>query len=428
MDPVIPAINLFASDINEKEFGRVMPSQKAPASAQAQQTETLQDQPQTDARAHPEKLIAGRFSDADSPDSKKTAPSSIFIPTERTYEQAPKFWRSQSFSHLINGLALGDVDGDGKQETVILTPHAVHIYRWDNNRFVKVKIFDENRYRNLIGIDIADINQNGISELFVTSLNAQRNSLNSFVIERNGKDYKEIVTNSPWYYRVVELSGQGPLLFGQRQGTADDPFGDAIFEMVWNNNEYEPADQILPSRRANLMGFALGDVMNDGRDIAVSYNQSDYIRIIDGAGKVEWTGSENYGGSMLYFSLPRQDPGEIENPSYLPMRIDIRDLNADGKNEIIAVKNFELANRRLENFREFTNTQIELLSWNGLGLDADWKTRKVSGYISDFGIGDFDNDGRYELIAAVISRQGSIIGTTPKSYIIAYDLGPNPSS
>jgi len=45
-----------------------------------------------------------------------------------------------------------------------------------------------------------------------------------------------------------------------------------------------------------------------------------------------------------------------------------------------------------------------------------------NGYIRDFAIGDFDNDGEDEIVAAVISKSGSIIGTHPKSSVISYDL------
>ena len=57
MDQVIPGINLFASDINEKEFGRAMETRQAAPAAGPSSTQTVQSQ--TDARAHPDKLIVG---------------------------------------------------------------------------------------------------------------------------------------------------------------------------------------------------------------------------------------------------------------------------------------------------------------------------------------------------------------------------------
>ena len=72
MDQVIPKINLFATDINEKVFGRAMPSQKVAVPTQTPQDQTLEDQ--TDVRMHPEKLIAGGFQGVDTQETPATRP------------------------------------------------------------------------------------------------------------------------------------------------------------------------------------------------------------------------------------------------------------------------------------------------------------------------------------------------------------------
>jgi len=374
IEKVIPEINLVASDINEKVFGRIIPSKKVPVTSQG------------------------------------------------TWDQPGQFWKSQNFKHLINGMALGDIDDDGRIETVIITPRAVHIYRYEENRLVKTEEIPESRNKNFIGVDVADINGNGYAEIFVTSLNAQKNDLTSFVLEYNGQKFNKIVKKSPWYYRVAELPGRGRVLFGQRQKmTGDNPFLSAIFEMAWQNSDYVPENKLLPPKQANLTGFTFGNAMNIGQDVAVVYDKSDRIRIVEPSGKVVWTSSERYGGSTLYFLLPRIDR-ESENPLYLPMCIHIRDLDADGKYEVIAARNYGGTGRLLERFRKFTESHIEVLSWNGLGLADVWKTSKISGYIRDFEIGDFDNDGKDELVAAVIMKEGSMVLTTPESSLIAYEL------
>lgn len=408
MDEVIPKINLFATNINEKVFGRVLPVKTT--TAQPKKT-------QRDIQAHPEKLMQNGFAGEDQTDMTITT-----LP-KGSKKLSQEFWKSRNFKHLINGLALGDVDGDGKIETVIATPHEIHIYRSENNRFFKVKEIVKDRYKYFIGLDIADINNNGYPEIFVTSLNAHRNGVNSFVLEYNGQEYNRIVKKSYWYYRVVELPLRGKVLLGQKQKTGGpDPFSSNIFEMIWRDSEYEPETQIMRRNRANLMGFTLGDVMNNNQETAVAYNKSDNIQIMNQSGHVISRGSERYGGSTLYFNMPKSEAGEIENRLYLPMRILIKDLDGNGKYEIIAVKNHEITGNLLEQFRKYTGTQIESLSWDGIGLFSNWETRKISGHIRDYAFGDFDNDGKDELIAAVIIKEGTLVGTSPKSTIIAYDL------
>lgn len=412
IDEVIPKINNFAEEINEKVFGRVISSKKLPA----KQSLPVQSD---DIYAHPEKLVED-FAELESPGKKNDLNPEVIV--TRPQKSSREFWKSRNFRELINGIALGDVDRDGKVETVIITPDSVNIYRFENNRLSEIMKIDEDKYKIFIGVDVADINNNGYPEIFITSLNLQRNVINSIVFEYDGKNYTRIVDSCAWYYRVTELPGRGSVLFGQKQKTGGpDTFSSDIFEMAWNNTEYVPDRKVLPSNRANLMGFSLGDVMNDGGETVVAYDKSDYIRIINQSGRVLWSGNIHYGGSTHYYEMPAFEPGS-DNRQYYPMRMIVTDIDLDGKYEVIAVKNHELTGRLLKQLRKFKEAQIESLSWNGLGLITNWKTAKISGYIRDFGIGDFDNDGEDEIVAAVISKSGSIIGTRPKSSIISYDL------
>ena len=422
MDQVIPSINLFASDINEKEFGRVTETRRSAQAAGPSPVKTAPAQPNV--REHPDKLFSGGFSGPETSVQQNTLnPAFIATPgAQGSLKRGPEFWKSPNFKFLINGLAIGDVDGDGKIETIMARPQSVDIYRMENNRFYKVVELPENSTGSIIGVDVADINGNGIPEIFVTGLNALYNAVSSFVLEYNNQNYNEIVKDSRFYFRVVDLPARGSILFGQRQLSASDPFSSAIFEMTWHGSDYEPGNQILPSGRANLMGFAYGNVLNDGQDLAVAYDSSDHIRIFNAAGKEEWRGEEPYGGSMLHLVMPLSSPGDPGDLAYLPMRIRVLDIDADGKNEVIAANNREVTGRHLGRFRHFSNFQIEALSWNGLGLVTAWKTQKSSGRISDFTIGDFDNDGKDELVAAVILKEGSVVGTEKKSAVIAYDL------
>ncbi len=256
MDQVIPAVNLFASDINEKEFGRVVPSQRVPESSQAQKTQAFQDQPQTGARAHPEKLIAGGYSGGGIQESQKAAPGSAFIATQMSQSQSAQFWKSRNIKQRITGLALGDIDGDGKIETVIITDHSVEAYRFDNKRFLKIKTIAERSHDYLIGVDVADINGNGYPEIFVTALNPQREFVRSFVLEFDGKTFIEIVKKSNWYFRTVEMPERGKILLGQKQGL-NSPFDDRIYEMVWQNSEYDSAEPVMAPSSSQRTGPCL---------------------------------------------------------------------------------------------------------------------------------------------------------------------------
>jgi len=417
MDQVIPKINLFATDINEKVFGRAMPVRKAPVTSRTPQTQT--PEAQTDVQTHPEKLFADGFQSVDAQETQRLAPGLAFLASQEARSKSAQFWSSRNIRDRINGISIGDIDRDGKQETVIISERSVEAYRFEKNQFLKIKILAEHHLDNFIGGDVADINGNGYPEIFVTSLNPHKNMVNSFVLEFDGQTYTEIVRNSHWHFRVIDHPSRGKILLGQRH-EGSDPFSGQIYEMVWENKEYVPANKIMHDRRTNVMGFTYGNAMNDGVEVAVAFDNLDYLRIFNPGGKERWQDSEHSGGEAEYFVISEGSAGDFAEKAYYPARIVIRDITGDGKNEVITVKNHRFS--ELLSYRKFTHGEIEIRSWNGIGLPVLWKTRKLKGYLSDFAIGDFDNDGNEELVASLVIKSGLAVATKPKSKMIAYDL------
>ena len=410
---IVTRVNQMATAINDKMFGRGAAA-TTPAAATAQAT---QPKP-PDTLAHPEKMF--KEEGGLGPEGGLGSP---FVSEEGGggRELSPKFWRSAGMRHLFNGIALGDVDGDGKIETVIITPQSVLIFRKDQERFFQVAEYAESGQGYNIAVDVADINGNGTPEIFVTSLTPTRKGLSSFVLEHDGKAFRRIVDNAPWYFRVGSLPDRGRILLGQ-ESRMGSPHSNRIYEMLWRSGRYEPETPVNVAIDLNVLGLTIADVMDGRKETVVAYDREDHIRVFDPSGKEEWKSAEKYGGSTLYYAGDRKDQGDVENPIYLPMRMLPMKPDKDGRTKIIAVKNHDVAGGHLERFRSFNEAQIVSFFWDGLGLAAEWKTRKITGSIRDFAIGDFDNDGADELVAAVILDEGRIITTTPKSTVIALEF------
>jgi hypothetical protein len=305
---------------------------------------------------------------------------------------------------------------------VVVTPHEVIVYRAESGKFYKAHEIKESGSRYHIGVDVADINGNGFPEIFVTSLAATRKVIDSIVFEYDGEAFRKIVDGSSWYYRVVDVPGRGKILLGQKHHVAQ-PFSGRIYDMIWKNSEYVPETEIKTPREIQVLGFALGDILKDKQETAAAYRTDDRIQIIDANGKEMWHSSEQYGGSTLYTLGELEYRAQVQNPIYYPMRLLITDAKGDGESEMIVVKNHEVTGRHLDQFRKYTNAHFESMTWEGLGLQTRWRTRKISGFIRDYALGDFDNDGKIELVAAVILSEGSVVLISePKSTIIAYEL------
>ncbi len=282
-----------------------------------------------------------------------------------------------------------------------------------------------------IGVDVADLNGNGRAEIFVTALNQFKTAVRSYVREFDGKAIVELEKGLAWYFRASDLPVRGRVLLGQKARLYD-PYRGAIFEMGWDGGAYVPQNPVsTPGRtRINVLGVALGDVQNNGEETLVAINQGNRIVIVSPGGESLWKSGDRYGGSTLFLEGEKTDQGQIQNPVWLPMRILVRNATPGeegAKSQVVAVRNHDFAGMRLDR-RDFTDASIEAFSWDGVGLAPVWSTRKVSGFIRDIQVADFDDDGREELLIALVAKSGSVMLTSPKSALIAYELEAVPAN
>jgi TolB-like protein len=407
---VITKINLIAADINAQLFGQPQTARKAPPPTPAGAAAETEEEAPPDIHQHPEKLFkSGEMGDAG---------ESILERAEGQVLQQD-FWKSARFKYLINGLSMGDVTGDGLIETVIVTPDQVLVYRSEKKRFYKVIESQTYGQKYIAGVDVADINGNGKAEIFVTSLTLDHSWVESFVLEFDGQALQSIVDGQPWFYRVAELQHRGKILLGQEHRRGQ-PFSGALYEMQWENAGYSPGVRIKVDGRFNLLGLTMGDVTNTGAENVLAYDPLDHLQLFEPSGAELWKDSDNLGGTTLYYNGYRQTPADPENRIYLPMRLLIYE-SPGGENRVLAVKNEDVADRKLD-FRHYSKAVIISYTWKGLDLASNWKTRRLSGAIRDFGVADFDNDGVLEIVAAVVQSEGTVVTTSPKSTLIAYDL------
>ena len=406
MDEVIPKINLFATDINTTVFGRKTAQSPPPAASGPPESTSIY--------AHPERRLAGGMMEP----GINTGSSSPFIINRQSGETAG-FWKSRNLKIELKGLALGDVDGDGKTETILISSQKIFVYRSENHKFLKIKEISSERYQQFVAVDAADINKNGRAEIFVTCLNIGQNALESFVLEWSGQDFATVAKGQNWYYRVQADPELGPILLGQKRGITD-LFIKGVYEIAWNQGGYVAQNRINLPGNKSVFGFARGDLMHNGSQMVLAFDEGDYLRLYTPSGGQEWKSEDRYGGSENFLALSVSADGSGRR-LYLPHRIFVTDLDKDGKSEVVVIKNDSTTGHLFKGYRRYSGARFESLSWNGLGLAPNWHTRKISGYGSDYALGDFNNDGKIELVGAIVSKRGSAFEKA-KSAVIAYDL------
>ncbi|MDJ0883876.1 MAG: FG-GAP-like repeat-containing protein [Desulfobacterales bacterium] len=412
---VISHINAFAGEVNSRVFGRGAQAATAPPAAEAQ--------PQTPAdksQMNPEKKmfqsgsgmrIGATDSDIDASDEA--------------------IWRSRRFNFQISGLAMADVDGDGRTETVFAGDREVSVFRSLDRKFMKVTTFELDSAYTILTLDAADINANGRAEIFINCRN-DKFIPRVFVMEWNGSTFDAIHSESFWFYRVSrDGKTKRTILFGQKSRTNTVVRGPA-HHLAWNEGTYQSQATVPLPKGVSVFGVAYGDVTRNDVENVVVFDRKDNIRVLGPGGNEEWSSYEPFGGSYTWMMTVEeyrntQKEGYLyqdkmpDNVFWLPQRILLVDINNNGHNAVIVVQNADITQGIMQRVRAYRQGRFECLVWDNVGLTAVWRTRRFSGYISDYNLGDFDNDGRDELVFAVVKRIGDPVTGDKKSYLVSWD-------
>ncbi len=105
-----------------------------------------------------------------------------------------------------------------QNELVIINDNSVSLYRYVAG---KLELIDEvigETDHTPIRVDVADINQNGRAEIFVTCLYHDKTQLKSYVLEWDGSKLVKIVQDANWYFRVMTVPGKDRLFCWDSSG------------------------------------------------------------------------------------------------------------------------------------------------------------------------------------------------------------------
>ncbi len=331
---------------------------------------------------------------------------------------------------IINGIATGDVDGDKKNEVVIIFEHAIEILKRDPaGKLIPFKRIEDGQHVDLIGVDAADINHNGTEEIFVTRLHKETGFIQSFVIEFNGTSFQKIVQDLPWYLRAVTDNTGKKSLFAQKSGRKGPYAGKNVFRVHWINNTYEAGDVLSVPDGFTVMSMAFGSDIGATASKGILYtDQEGRLTIVNENGKLEWISESGYGGSKLYYTFHEDNAirmidsdNEKKGVFFQPRNI-MLGKNSDGKQDVIVIKNKESADYTFGNIRTYKTGDIEVMRWSEMGLAPQTAAKKIPGQVTGMAVGDSGKTGKKELLVTVVKKRNNFAPKKSKSIIIAYDL------
>jgi hypothetical protein len=339
------------------------------------------------------------------------------------------FQKSQKFPFETIGLDIADVDGDGKNEIVIMDKHNLWVYEYTEERLRLLRKLKGKANQDFLALDVADVNGNGTAEIFVTSFREgatfpYTEYLTSFILEYEEDGFKMISDKNQWYFRVLDLPRKGLTLLGQKMG-APESFSGPIYQFSWKGNTFRRGKKLKLPRRTPLFGLAIADITGDGKEEFIRFDSADRLRLFSMDGKdLLFKTSSRYGGSNNFFdqesvpALTEKEP--IGRRVFIPGRILVLDLDGDGRVEVIVNKNHFTTGRLLDRVRLVDRGEVYDLVWDGLMLAENWRTKEIPGYIADYQVKDFDNDGEVELVVAMVSPFKAL--KRSNSHILFFEL------
>lgn len=356
-------------------------------------------------------------------DEKKTEPSDEFIITTRDKTKEKPLWKSHTFSGNLKKIEIGDVDGDGRNEVVLIDDHNLYIYRVRGQAMELVREFKGKTYEDNYSVDVADLNGNNIPEIYVSRVG--NIGVDSYVIEYKSGEFIKIAQNLPWFFKVS--ADTKPVLLGQRV-SVDGIFFRDVKHLSWEGEKVVEKSNIDIPSGLNIYNFVRLPLETNEESV-LTYTERDYLKLYrrdkDGKWQESWTSADYFGGTLNRMELGKSGAASSATGATIDF-IDIKsriiygDLDGDGKIEIVVNKNEGgTVSRYFKRVDSYKNGGVINLSWEKGGFEENWRTKKLDGYISDFIIMDFDNDGQKELVIIIVEGTNS---KTPKSYLTAYKL------
>jgi len=376
------------------------------------------------------------------PDIEQLAPVGKVSP-----EEMQRFRASQKLGrvHLLN-IALGDVDGDGRAELVGMGDKFLKFYRWDGQRFIEYHTIKSSGWGGLshfLRLDVADINGNGLAEIFVTHIKTSEgvlnieNKLKSFVLEYRGGRFVKIWSKQPYFLRVLRSPqlGRGVLL-AQRMGTHD-MYRGSVMQFRWNGSTYEREPNSIIPPQFQIYGFMVADLKDTGSQEFFVLQDNGYLASFSQGIEMTWRSNEAVGGfnHVGFEQLPRNPsnekyirneatPDELLVTRHLKGRMEVARIGApgDGHYGLLVGSNQEpFLSKFLLNTTVLKNGRVVHFAWNGISYVKEWETKPVHNhYLADFALGDIEGDGLKDL---VLLMHNTTYVRNPSSRLELYRLG-----
>ncbi|WP_319542259.1 VCBS repeat-containing protein [uncultured Pseudodesulfovibrio sp.] len=342
-------------------------------------------------------------------------------------------WRSQTMRFSSYGLYVTDGDADGQNEVFILQESAISAYRFKEGKLQHLSTFELPSNVTCVRLEVADLNKDGMPEFIVGGyqfeskygIKAPNGQPRSSILSFEGGKFKYIVKKYSKFLGILRIPPTYmPILVAQKKGQRylfdKDIYeafikGDSIsigqriqappFGTVYNMT-YLPQElgynYVILSNKNKLVTYS--QTMERLNESDATFNSSGVV--IPTADKMLGMGPGITEERQTYYNIPfRMVTAPLTSKKY----------------ELLVNKDLSASAQVFSSYHYYTQGEIHSLSWDGVGMNLAWKTRRIKGQVSDIALADLNNDGHKQLCVLINTFAGIGYGNR-KTVVVTYDL------
>ena len=339
--------------------------------------------------------------------------------------------RTQRLGYNMVDMAVGDFNGDGKNEIAILSDHDLRIYSWPANG--QLKLIGEtvvSRSNNNFSMRAIDLNRDRSMALVVTTTEESSNRPYSFIYSFKGNKFTTIADRIPYYVSVMRVPPTySPTLVGQGWDSLK-LFAPGVRIMTKQDGKFTLGTRLdLPTGATVFNCVWLPAGKNGKGEQLVMLTDDERIKLFQGHGNtLVHTTMERYSGSATGMDHYKGMPGlgvdkayQLPSKYYAPMRLIAADIGNTGDYTLLVNKPISTAAQFFDRYRFFPQGEVHALYWDGVGLGLKWKTRRIRGSVAEVDLGDVNNDGILDLVVGINTSPDLGIGSR-QCMVTAYPL------
>ena len=309
-----------------------------------------------------------------------------------------QFIDKQQFPYEVVDFDVGDLDGDGKNEYVLIDHYRVMVYKLKKGKLRKIQQMRTQKGINqLIGVDVGDINGNGLDEIFVTSWKGDK--LESFALERQvrKKRLEYVWKDVNLYFRIIRPFGQKPTLLSQSPGF-ETPFIGPIKKVVFKNRRYIQGSKLktpgIYGIHFILYGLTQANLGGNKVKETVVLDNNYHLRVYSPSGKVVVKSDAYYGHDprLIEVGVVDEELGNLTTgggesvgrEGAVRYKGRLQFVKNGGRRFLVLPKNYVAGGGLINQLVIVNNSGLVILGVNREGFEKFLETNKQKGFLAAF--------------------------------------------